>query len=254
MTAISREDCFAIWAPDDVSWSEWAKPVAFASERGSLQSEPVPDSQLPSIPVSVDSGSVVVVDLPGPEAVNAGLALAERGFWPVPLFNGTWGPSPVIDVAPVTQALANGVDRLRRRRPSPQAPPAFLLDARRYDPSMTVRPGAYDNRWIALPQDFPSGVLLASRGIRSVTVLQRDGFSIRPDVAHVLRRWQDAGLHVRVVNLTNGQTDDNVSVPKPRGFKRAWYVAAALLGLRRSNVGGFGSTIPEHTHRSGFHG
>jgi hypothetical protein len=45
-----------------------------------------------------------------------------------------------------------------------------------------------------------------------------------------------------------------VTVPKPSSFKLAWYAAIALLGLRRSNVGGFGSMVPENTSRSGFYG
>jgi hypothetical protein len=254
VTEISREECFAAWAPEDVIWSEWAKPVAFMQPAGMTSAEPISDAQLPTIPGPASSSSAIVVDLPGAEAVYAGLALLDRGFRPVPLFNGTSGPSAVIDVSIVATALAAGVERLKRRSPAPLAPPAFLLDARRYDPSVTVRPGAYDNRWIVLPQDFPSGALLASRGIQSATVVQRDGLSIRPDLAHVLRRWQEAGLSVRVIDLASGQTAEDVTVPKPSRFRSVWYAAAALLGLRRSNVGGFGSTIPEHTTRTGFYG
>ena len=55
-------------------------------------------------------------------------------------------------------------------------------------------------------------------------------------------------------NLASGQIAANVDVPKPSHFKLAWYAAIALLGLRRSNVGGFGSMIPEQTSRSGFYG
>ena len=70
----------------------------------------------------------------------------------------------------------------------------------------------------------------------------------------MLRRWQDSGIEVRVLDLSAGQTATRVDVPKPSHFKLAWYAAIALLGLRRSNVGGFGSMIPEQTARSGFHG
>ena len=216
--------------------------------------EPISDAQLPTIPGPVGSSSAIVVDLPGADAVYAGLALVDRGFRPVPLFNGTSGPSRG-DRRDHRRDRAGCRSRaLKRRSPAPLAPPAFLLDARRYDPSVTVRPGAYDNRWIVLPQDFPSGALLASRGIQSATVVQRDGLSIRPDLAHVLRRWQEAGLRVRVIDLASGQTAEDVTVPKPSRFRSVWYAAAALLGLRRSNVGGFGSTIPEHTTRTGFYG
>jgi hypothetical protein len=54
--------------------------------------------------------------------------------------------------------------------------------------------------------------------------------------------------------VASGQGAANVTVPKPSGFKLAWYAAIAVLGLRRSNVGGFGSTIPEASQHGGFHG
>jgi hypothetical protein len=159
----------------------------------------------------------------------------------------------VIDVEPITRALIRGADRLRGLSLSPDAPPAFLLDARRSG-SMVPKPGSYDNRWVVLPQDFPSGALLASRGFRHATLIRRGQLAIPPDLAHVLRRWQEHGIALRVLDLETGRFEDNVKVQKPSGFKHAWYAAIALLGLRRSNVGGFGSTIPEHAGRSGFYG
>jgi hypothetical protein len=248
------EDCFTAWAPDHVTWSAWAKPVAFVQAADLNLSEPAADTPLPSIPIAVGADSAVVVDLPGAEAVSVGLALAERGLRPIPLFNGTSGPSAVVDVRPITRALVQGAERLKRGQPAPDAAPAFLLDSRRNDPAIVIRPGSYDNRWVTLPQDFPSGALLASRGFHHATLIQRDDLSVRPDLAHVLRRWQDHGMVLRVIDLTSGRIADNVSVPKPSGFKLAWYAAIALLGLRRSNVGGFGSMIPDQVARSGFYG
>ena len=254
---MTAEECFATWAPDQVVWSEWAKPVAFLHIGGVLLPDAgtVPHAtSVPSIPLTVTSPSAVVVDLPGADAVATGVALAERGFRPVPLFNGTAGPSPVIDVQPIAGALVHGAERLRQLEIPDAAAPAFLIDARRRDPAIVVRPGLYDNRWVTLPQDFPSGALLASRGFRHATLLHDNGLTIRPDLAHVLRRWQDAGIEIRIVDVKSGQVADRVDVPKPSGFKLAWYSAIALLGLRRNNVGGFGSMIPEHTARPGGYG
>jgi hypothetical protein len=248
------EESFAAWAPDHVTWSAWAKPVAFVHATHLSRDDRALDAALPSIPFIVGSNSAFVVDLPGAEAVSFGLALAERGLRPVPLFNGTSGPAAVVDVQPITRALVAGAERLTRGQPADNAPPAFLLDSRRNDPAIARRPGMYDNRWVTLPQDFPSGALLASRGIRHATLIQRGSLSVRADLAHVLRRWQDHGIALRVIDLTSGQTAENVTVPKPSGFKLAWYGAIALLGLRRSNVGGFGSMVPDQTARSGFYG
>jgi hypothetical protein len=253
MTPSSSEDAFGAWVAEGALWCQWAKPIAFVQGGGLFKPEPIVDANLPVIPGPLDSSSAIVVDLPGAEAVYAGLALAEHGFRPVPLFNGTSGPSAVIDVAPISRALWAGMERLARRGLALDAPPAFLLDSRRSGGIRDPGPGAYDNRWIALPQDFPSGALLASRGITGATLVQRGGPTIPSDLEHVLRRWQDHGLRIRVVNLATGRTAD-VVVPKPSRFRLAWYAAIALLGLRRSNVGGFGSSVPEQTTGGGFAG
>jgi hypothetical protein len=249
----SSEQIFAAWVPTDVIWSEWAKPVAFVHAGDVSRDEPAP-VEPPPLPMTLDSASAVVVDLPGAEAVQVGLQLAERGFCPVPLFNGTSGPSPVVDVLAIARALAGGAERLRRRAVLPHAAPAFLLDAHRSGTAASLKPGAYDNRWVTLPQDFPSGALLASRGFRSATLIQRGGTSIKPDLAHVLRRWQDQGIALRVADIATGQITEVGTLPAPSRFRLAWYAAVALLGLRRNNVGGFGSAIPEQTSGGGYYG
>ena len=245
------EQAFEAWAPSGVLWCEWAKPVAFvdAHQGGVAVADAVADIRLP---LDIEASSVVIVDLPGAEAVQAGLRLAERGFCPVPLFNGTTGRSPAIDVQPIARALVAGAESLKLRAIAPAAPPAFLLDSRRRGDGVALTPGVYDNRWVTLPQDFPSGALLLSRGLRSATLLQRGGVSVPADLAHVLRRWQEQGIRLRAIDITTGQVADGITVPKPSGFRLAWYAMIALLGLRRSNVGGFGSAVPEQTSSGGY--
>jgi hypothetical protein len=247
---ISSEDVFEVWAPDAVLWSDWAKPIAFVQMGHVVTGDSIADSALPALPLGLDTRSAVIVDLAGADAVRAGLALADRGFRPVPLFNGTSGPTPVIDVAPIFAALAAGAERLRNRALASDAAPAFLLDSRRQ--TGTPRPGAYDNRWVVLPQDFPSGTLLKSKGIHHATLIQQDRLDVPRDLAHVLRRWQDHGIQIHAIELAGGQRAD-VTVARPSWFRFAWYAAITVLGLRRSNVGGFGGVIPEHTS-GGFYG
>src|SRR3954467_7113424 len=128
---ISSEAAFAAWAPDGVLWSDWAKPAPFVHAGGVLVNDPIDESTLPRLPLGLDSRSAVIVDLPGEEAVYAGVALAARGFRPVALFNGTNGPSPVVDVAPIVEALGRAAEGIRTRPLEPEAAPAFLLDSRR---------------------------------------------------------------------------------------------------------------------------
>jgi hypothetical protein len=63
-------------------------------------------------------------------------------------------------------------------------------------------------------------------------------------------------LKLRAIDLSTGRVEEPLTVPAPSRFRLAWYAAVALLGFRRSNVGGFGSTVPEQTHHrgGGFYG
>jgi hypothetical protein len=253
-TTSDSEACFNAWAPDGSFWSAWAKPVAFLPRWDAWPGVTEPDAPSPAVPTAVTFGTdtAIIVDLPGADAVSMGVALAGHGFRPVPLFNGTSGRNEVIEVYPIVRALVAWARTMEARRLPPEAPPAFLLDSRRSEPPSPPGPGDYDNRWIVLPQDLPSGALLASRGIRFATVIRRGGLTIRTDLAHVLRRWQEHGIRTRVIDVGTNTATDYVDVPKPSLFRMAWYVAIALFGLRRSNVGGFGSTIPERGSGGGF--
>lgn len=254
---MTNEDCFAIWAPEDAMWTEWAKPVTFVGAMLPSPGDPpveIPRITFPGLPESWTQ-SAIVVDLPGQEAVGMALALADRGFRPVPLFNGTVGPNAVIDVVQITRALGAGAGVLSQINLEPDAHPAFLLDSRRAEPIGAGEPGRYDNRWVVLPQDFPSAAFLGSKAVREVIVIQTGSLTPAEDLAHVLYRWQQGGIRMRLIDVATGQVEDGAKVPRPSNFRRAWYVAIALLGLRRSNAGGFGSTVPQQTGgRSGFYG
>ena len=59
-------------------------------------------------------------------------------------------------MSPITRALGSGVERLKRESPGAEAAPAFLprFTTQRERRRSAARLGN-DNRWIALPQDFP---------------------------------------------------------------------------------------------------
>ncbi len=252
---ISGEEAFAVWAPDSIFWSQWAKPVVFANAPA-LPSDPEPG--LPGLNADVLPGSfdptAVVVDLPGDQSVLVGLVLAQRGLRPVPLFNGTSGPNEVVQVEPIEIALGTGTSVLRNCTLAADARPAFLLDANRGNVSGAAQPGRYDNRWVVLPQDFPSGSALAAHGLKDVLLIRQRDRVPDQDLTHVLLRWQESGLRLRSVCLETGEVTDPLSLSMPSHFRKLWYGAIALLGLRRNSVGGFGSTVPEQTRSSGFYG
>jgi hypothetical protein len=264
---MTPEHLYAIWAPPDSIWSPWVLPVPFAELTCHDVAAPahVPQFSLDWIQGEDNRDLAVVVDLPGADAIHYGLALMELGFRPVPVIDGSPGPSigamipadlsvsardalrspSVVDMRGLLLALCQGANPLRQARLAPDAPPAFLLDSKRmigvpYNIDM-----AFDNRWMTFPQDFPSGRFLLARGIKKV-VFVHDTFQVQPqeDLAHVLLRWQQAGIGVESKSARFGESPVPIHVTRPYRFRAAWYRALAVLGLRRNDGGGFGSYPP----------
>ncbi len=241
---------FNSWAGDH-EWSDWAKPTLFAQAATPLtRTFDAPDDILAkavklidesaarsAMPGSGTRRAVMIVDCPGEVAVAAGAALSQRGFAPVPLFNGVYArDSPLIDNAPILNALDVFAGRVR---PAPTTvSPAFLLDSQRLDGSPA--PGRYDNRWIVFPQDFPSGGRLLASGIRDCFILAAPQ-RVQDDLSHVLKRWQDAGIEMHEVW---GQRRQAITIATPPWYRNVFYRVAALSGLRPTSHGAFGAIIP----------
>src|SRR6188768_3038034 len=139
-----KEEVFEAWAPNGARWSDWAKPVLFAtlpeSDANSSESESSIDIELSS--ACTAPGVALVVDLPGEESVAVGLALARRGMRPVPLFNALpGGTNALVDVGGIQRALVASASALLRADLDPDAPPAFLLDSLRRVPRRQASSG-----------------------------------------------------------------------------------------------------------------
>ena len=261
---LTSETIYAIWAPPEGIWSLWARPVLFAQmTTQSLCHRPALFGQMmqatfpqpPSLPEvawapDVTSNTVLVVDLPGEAAVRTGLALAGRGHRPVPLFNGCTGPGEVVDQEGILHSLVAGAGILTSLQLPLDAPPAFLLDAwrLRVGPGASLSPGAFDNRWIVFPQDFPSARFVLGRGVTQALLVQRGQRDPQDDLAHVLRRWQDAKITIHAIDLADARSAAPITVVRPRSYRAISYRADAALGLRHSGWGGFGDIVPQPSH------
>ncbi len=245
---IDEAALFEAWAPLDGRWSPWAKPVLFAHlyragwDAAKLPSgEPSDWTLLPP----ADGTTALILDLPGAESVRAGLALASRGYRPVPLFNTTPGPSPVLQVLPIMRALAEGARDLARVSLSPDAPPAFLLDCKRLQTGVHPSPGQYDNRWIVFPQDFPSGESLGAAGVARVLLVQQNRSRPIDDLNDVLLRFRRADLEILSVDMAAGAEPRAIDLPRLRLWRFLRCLAMLPLGLRWNCAGGFGSIVPQ---------
>jgi len=261
---VNAEELFRCWAPEESVWSRWAKPVGFlegavagtfpAAPSGGPDARPVDVSGVPG----PDARVAIVVNLPGGAAVATGVALAHGGYRPIPLFNGVpntaVGPDlpAAVDTGALRRALRAHAGTVAGLGLLPDAPPAFLIDKYRLAGGAQPSPGTFDNRWVVLAQDFPSGVFLASHGIRGVLLLEPAGW-LDGDLAHVLRRWQEAGLPLERLDPASPSRVP-LDVPRPSRFRALLYRTGVLFGLRRNAAGGFGAKVPVPSQGGGFHG
>lgn len=247
--ALSREEMFEAWAPADSPWSAWAKPVLFAHApedgRGAVVVE-----ELSAGALGYAREAAVVVDLPGRQSALMGLALAQAGYQPVPLYNSAPGPGALVDMELIARLLPDIAEKLKSRPPKPDAPPAFLLNSDRIQNGPGVlAPARYDNRWRVVPQDMPSAEFLIAAEIKRVIVVG----SIYDDLAHVLYRYQEARLQISRI-AKEGDAPVAIEVSRPKSYKSLWYRLGVFAGLRRNSAGGFGAMTPDPaaTGASGF--
>ena len=258
---MNKDEIFAVWAPDASIWSTWTKPVLFAH----LDKVPPASESLrtPEQPINVnwcpptDEKVVVVVDLPGADGVSIGMALAERGYCPVPLYNaiplpGNYPPlDPMtqrriaaVDVAPIVNALRKGAEQLVAWQIPAEAPPAFLLDADRKGDGRIIFPEDFDNRSVCFTTDFPSANFLLAHGFQRALLLQKKG-PVASDLSFVLRRWQEGGIKLEVVRSDSAAGPEPLVIPRPSWFGAMFQRVFLAFGLRRASGGGFGAWVPE---------
>lgn len=256
---MNKEEIYTSWAPSNSVWSSWAKPILFAhldliatSPRNEVQ--PPDANWAPPAAAKV----AIVLDLPGVMSAREGLALAIRGYRPVPLFNAvplpggypaidslTGRPLAAVDVAPILALLRDGAAQLSAINLPSNAPPAFLLDAGRAADGRTMEPDEFDNRSVSFTTDFPSANFLASQGITRAILVQRESLEPRADLAHTLRRWQDGGIKLERMRFEPACVAEPFSVSRPTWYGSMFQRTLARLGLRRAASGGFGAWVPD---------
>lgn len=255
---------YEIWSGTHF-WSDWTKPVLFATGFKKIKRIPnhddagillniarrtLADSGFSEVVSEADDGSkcCVIIDYPGKISLGIGAVLSTKGFAPIVLFNGVFGPQkrildddkPVkilIDNEESVKALVDLSEFLENTVADPS--PAFLLDSVRQlgEPE----PNIYDNRWITFPQDFPSGKVLVSKGINKCFLLT-DSSKIPNDLCHVLYRWQQEGI---IFFKENNGKPNRIEISKQHRFGNLFYRMAVLAGFRPHSFGGFGNYVPD---------
>jgi hypothetical protein len=258
---MTGRELFEIWAPSDSIWSQWAAPALFAQIDCVAENEAREERHPVWFEHAASSDHAVIIDLPGNQAFRLAAVLAEKGYRPVPVINASPAPTPLrlnaeprpesmplqaivtVDMTSLAWELCVATKRLKGVALPAAAPPAFILDALRLTGTRPVRDDMFDNRWMVFPQDFPSARFLLEHNIKRVTLVQVVSAQPSEDLAHVLLRWQEAGIQI-FASAVEDMHHARLAVSRPSRFKASWYRALAILGLTRSSVGGFGSFLP----------
>ena len=171
---MKAQEVYSIWAPKEVIWSQWVRPLAFVNIDTTSAKRSRLNFQLPEIVDFTDTNqaTALILDLKDHHAVLEGLALAKQGWRPIPIYNGTKAPLgtlAIIDNQNIEYALLWGAEILENLFINPAAAPVFLLDSnrlKRYRNSVTM----FDNSWDIYAQDLPSAGYFKEQGINKIII------------------------------------------------------------------------------------
>lgn len=195
------KEIYKIWAPYGKKWVDWVRPVPFVQMNFYLNHYSHSDFTVPTVSY-IDENTketAVLVDLPGVESVKEGLALAKKGFRPIPIFNGTaeqQGAKATSDNQSAGDALAIGAVVLAGIEIKEDAYPAFLTDRNRLQ-RFKMNVSVFDNSWDVYYQDLPSAEYLSDNGIKKVIVVGRN---VAGDLKKILYSYQKKGIEIYLTN------------------------------------------------------
>lgn len=194
---MTEKEIYKIWAPSGQKWVDWVRPVPFMQlpEDTLLSGWSEGFGPMTDFPGVGEAGMALIVDLPGAQSVREGIALAKRGYRPVPIFNGTFpqrGARATVDNGSVAMALRRYAPELNDIILPEDAMPAFLLDSNRLH-RYKMQISLFDNSWDVYPQDMPSAEYLWKKGVRKCVVI---GDKISKDLKKLLYMFQKKGIEI----------------------------------------------------------
>jgi hypothetical protein len=285
---MNPETIFREWAGDSI-WSPWVKPVLFSHLSSPMIVKASTDA--PNESVQVDVGSVpratgttaVIVDLPGAASIATGLALADLGYRPIPLYNAVpvllpdsstvVPPLVATPESPPTQESLDLMVKLSLREDDALRGPRTAVDM--YPIVRLLVQGADNPRLKTLHSQAPPAFLLDSRR-RGIGAICRPGdfdnrsISIPTDfpsanlmlasrVRDVIVLQDREGspqqdlshtlrrwqeAGIQILTAAPGGRPQPVVVSRPPRFRHIWYGFLARLGFRQNPLGGFGGFLP----------
>lgn len=202
MKKVTGKEAYRVWAPIGKKWVDWVRPVPFVAVEDYSKVYNISDFTAPKVEFLeyLCEDIAIIVDLPGEESVREGIALAKKGYRPIPVYNGTieqQGARATVDNQSVGMALLNATAELSNIVIDDEALPAFLLDRNRLQ-RFKMEVSLFDNSWDIYPQDIPSPEYLLNNGVNKIIIVADN---LAKDLGKVLYDFQKK--HIEIF-LTNG--------------------------------------------------
>lgn len=195
---MTGKEVYKIWAPFDVKWIDWVRPVPFVQiDDEDFKIYRNGNFNIPKINYikELEENIAIIVDLPEHYSINDGVALAKLGYRPIPVFNGTAetkGAKATVNNHAVESGLIWGGIELQKLNLKQDAPPVFLTDSNRLD-RHKLDISIFDNSWDLYHQDLPSAEYFLKNGIDKIIVR---GNSFNKDLKKILYRHQEKGMKI----------------------------------------------------------
>ena len=225
---MTNREAFEIWAPKGCRWAPWVRPVPFIMKHTGEINQ-IMNYEIPAIDYlnEMQTDTAIFLDLPGYESIKEGLSLAELGWRPIPLYNGTneqQGAAPLIENHGIERALIWGAHKLKNIEIKKDAPPVFLLDSNRMH-RFKPHDSYFDNSWDIYSQDIPSAKYFLNNGIYKIIVR---GETINEDMAKILFEFQQK-TEITILFTQGYETPQEVLILRPArksGEGSATYLAS----------------------------
>ena len=197
---MTNKECYKIWAPSGKKWTDWVRPVPFIAASANVKGYHLGELSIPHVDFIDDSfhHAAVIVDLPGDESIELGLAMARLGYRPVPIYNGTIeqeNARATVDNQTVGAALLWGSEILKEIEIKDEAYPVFLVDKNRLH-RHKIDASVFDNSWDVYPQDLPSADYFLKNGIHEIIVISD---TISKDLKAIFRKYKKKNIRIRLI-------------------------------------------------------
>lgn len=215
---MTGKEIYRKWAPVGVKWTNWVRPVPFIWIDENYNVKEFCNLKKNNITYlkKVLDKTAIIVDLNGLESINEGIGLAECGYRPIPIYNGTNGQKDARVTTNnyiIGMGLIWGANELDKINLDENALPAFLLDTNRLN-RLKMDDSIFDNSWDIYNQDIPSPEYFLNNGVEKILVR---GDKIQRDLEKILYEFQKKGIKIL---FTDGFEEiKEVQIKKPKNRK-----------------------------------